>query len=161
MTLLSPSDDDMPSLIQTYNSMDLYLRSEFLDAIGKTREGWRSMVAAHERQRRAIGEQRASANAEQTEGSSASERDRSESSDRKAVVIAIRLARARKRIDFLLDAGEGNGNARSGRYRSAPPPRGFAATGPGRRRSGGGRRSGFRGRPDVPLIRIVIMLSEE
>ncbi|WP_405012615.1 hypothetical protein [Kitasatospora sp. NBC_01539] len=159
MTLLSPSDDDIPSLIQEYNSMDPYLRSELLEAMGMTREGWRSMVSAYERQRRAAGRQRASTNASQAEGSSTSGGVGNESPESKAVVVAVRLPRATGRVELRFDAGGGNDNARPRPYSSAPPSSGSAATGPGRSRSGGGRRLGFRGRSDASVV-IVIMLSE-
>jgi hypothetical protein len=161
VTPISPSDDDIPRLIQEYNSMDPHLRSEFLDAMGMTREGWRSMVATHERRRQANRGRRSSTNASQTESSSTSGRDGNESSEREVLVVSVRLPRAARRLELLLEAGDSNGNARSERYGSAPPSRGFATTGPGRRRSGGGRRPGFRGRPDDPRVTIVIVLPEQ
>ncbi|MFJ7249145.1 hypothetical protein ACIQWA_31585 [Kitasatospora sp. NPDC098652] len=161
MTPFPPSDDDLPSLIKKYNSLDRHLRSEFLDAIGTTGSGWRAVIAAYERRRAAAGRQ-TSSNDARTEESSSTGRDGSVSSERKAVVIAVRLTRATEFIELLLEANGGTGNGRSRRYRSAPPSQGFAVTGPGRRSSVGDRRLGRRrGRSGGSVLRIVITLSEK
>jgi hypothetical protein len=154
VTTLSP-DDDISSLIREYNSMDAYQRSDFLDTIGTTRKGWQSMVAAHERRRNAARESRSS-----TDGSQAGQ-DGNGSSEGEEVVVAVRLPRATKRVELLLDAGEDGGDERSLRHRSAPPARGPAATGPGRRRADDSRRPDLRGRPGVRSISIVIVLPEK
>ncbi|MFI0718473.1 hypothetical protein [Streptomyces sp. NPDC021224] len=155
MAMLFPDDDDdISSLIREYNSMDPAQRSDFLEAHGLTREGWRSRVAAHERRRRAAREARSS-----TDAPHAGRDGSGFSSDGEVVVVTVRLPRPIRRVDILLDAVEGGVEERSLRHRSAPPASGRGATGPGRRRSGSRRPSGSRGRPGTRLL--VIVLSEE
>ncbi|UGQ13483.1 hypothetical protein LO772_07715 [Yinghuangia sp. ASG 101] len=150
MTPSSHSDDEITSWIQEYNAMDPCLRSEFL-------EGWGAMVAANNR-RRASRSSRLSANSSQVDGTSRSNNNDNDPFEPDSVVVVVRLPKATEDVEFLLDARGGTG--RSWRYRSSPPPRGSAGTGPGRRRSGG-RRHELRGRSDAALIRIVITLSEK
>lgn len=159
MSLLSPEDDDrMSSLIRAYNSMDPYQRSEFLDARGTTRPGWQAEVAAHERRRRAARESPSSTDASRAGRSAASGPNDNGPSEGDEVVFTVRVPSSVEQVELLLDAGESSGNERPSRGSSAPPARGPAATGPGRRRSDDSRRSGPRGRSGAHLIRIVIVL---
>ncbi len=160
MTLLSPSDDELPLLIQEYNDMDPYLRSEFLEALGTTRAGWKSKVAAYERRRGAERGRRSSTDTPQEKGSPSGSVSARPPVLRAVVVVG--LPQTFEHIEFLLLGVDGDEGARSRRrYRSAPPARGFAAAGPGRSRSGSSRRAASQGSPGVPLVRIVIMMSEE
>lgn len=126
MTPRSLIDDDIPLLLQAYNSMEPNSRSDFRASMGLTLEGRRSWVRTYERRQRAASAER--------------------SSDE---VVAVRVPRATKRFEILFDRGVPPGRTRSGRYRSAPPSRGGAATG----------RFGLRGRPGASVIRIVIVLT--
>jgi hypothetical protein len=157
-TPLSPSDDDIPSWLKEYYSMDPQLRSDFLEAIGMTRDGLKSTIAAYERRRRAARERRSSTDASQA--GSVSEHEGNVPSGRKVAVVALRLPKAAERVEFLFDVGAGHGHAGPWQHRSAPPSRGKGATGPGRANAGR-RQLGLRGRSDIALVRVVIVLPEK
>jgi hypothetical protein len=142
---LSPDDENFPSLLREYNSMDPHLREEFLLAYGLTPAEWRSMLAAHGR----------SCAPGDRPSSSEREGDVSELHGRGPVVFAMNLPRATRHVvELRFSEGESGGSRKA---RTASPSRGPAAgTGPGRQRPGGGRR-----RSGAVRIRIVVTILEE